>query len=283
MIVSAMISQLRREVGDMPKATRAAQVGNGNINLFNTGKFPIVESSYTVYASGSTRTESTHYTIDLDSGDVQMVTTPVNGLEISIDFKYANWRDKNWVEAINQGVDALNARGFFKQIVRNTSIIRLSANIQKYNGPSACVDMYEFLVSDNYTTSGKFVKPQVNWSYQQDANVLLLGSKPTVANRVAISYLRNLQTYTATSATLDTLNDWNEIVKEKAKAIFYRSLAGKIAKQGHATVDEGHFSFTNLRAMANDHDTSFERLAARKKPTRPAKDLQYALETGGVA
>lgn len=283
MIASALISQLRREHGDEPKSIRVARQGNGLVNLFNTGNFPIIEGSYIVYISGVAKAETTDYTIDLDNGDVRALSTPANGIEVRAQFKYAFWRDQNWNEAINQSIDTLNARGFFRQVVRNGSIIRLSANVQVYSGPSACIDMYEFLTRYPNTTSGNLVKPFVNWSYQQDANKLVLGNPPTAANYAAISYLRNLQTYSATSATLDVLPDWNELIKKKSGAIFYRSLAGKIAKQGNATVDEGHFSFTNLRTMANDLDNEFENLSKRKKPTRPAKDMQWLADTGGVA
>lgn len=286
MITSALITQLRREYGDQPKSVRVSRQGNASVNLFNLGKFPVVESSYAVTVGTSAFTEGTsptrQFQIDLDNGDLQINTTPANGINVQAQFKYAYWRDKNWNEAINQAIETLNARGFFRQVVRNTSIFRFSAGIRTYNGPSACVDLYELLISDDNTVSGNFSKPATNWSYQQDANKVVLGNKPATAARAAISYLRNLQTYSATSATLDILNDWVELVKKKSGANFYRSLAGKIAKQGNATVDEGHFSFTNLRTMANDLDNEFERLASRKKPTRPAKDLQYNQEKGGI-
>lgn len=283
MITSALISELRREYGDEPKSVRVARQGNGTVNLFNVGKFPVIEGSYVVYLSGVAKVETTDYGYNLDNGDIRMVATPNNGVEVASQHQYAVWRDKNWVEAIGQAIEALNSRGFFRQIVRNTSIIRVSANVQVYSGPSACVDIYEFLVRDNNTTSGALVRPQINWSYQQDANKLVLGLKPTVSNYAAISYLRNLQKYSATSATLDILPDWTELVKKKSGAIFYRSLAGKIAKQGNATVDEGHFSFTNLRTMANDLDNEFENFSKRKKPTRPAKDMQWLAGDGGIA
>lgn len=283
MIASALISECRREFNDVPKKVRVERNGDGVINIFNVGRFPVIEGSYAVYVAGSQKTETTHYTFDLDSGDLAMVSTPTNGQAVRSEHKYATWRDKNWVESFNKAIESLNARGFFRQVVRNTSIFRLSANVQAYSGPSACIDLYELLLSDNYTVSGNFIKPAVNWSYQQDANKIIIGNKPSVANRAAISYLRNLQTYAATSATLDILPDWKELVKMRAGANFYRSLAGKIAKQGAATVDEGHFSFSNLRTMANDLDAEFERLAARKKPTRPAKDMQWQQSGGGVA
>lgn len=271
---------MRREYGDEPKSVRVARRGNGSVNTFNTGKFPVIESSYTVYVSGVAKTEGAgnDYTFDLDNGDIYFPSVPANDVEVASQFKYATWRDKNWVEALNQGIDALNARGFFRQTVRQGFI--LSAGVRVFSGPSACIDMYEVL---HTPISGSIMKLPVNWSYQQDANKLVLGSPMSTATSGVRSYLRNLQKYSATSATIDTLDDWNELVKKKAGALFYRSLAGKVAKSAHAVVDEGHFSFTNLRTMANDLEAEFERLAIRKKPTRPAKDMQYMLYAGGIA
>jgi len=275
MITSALISQCRREFMDEPKSVRVSKQGDGSVNLFNVGRFPVVEGSYAVSVGTSARTETTHYTFDLDNGDLKILATPPNGIEVKSEHKYAHWRDKHWMEAINQGVDALNGRGFFKQIVRNTAIVRLSSGIQSYSGPSACVDIYEFLVSDTGLSGGTYVKPSYNWEYQQDANKLIIGSKPTASCWAAISYLRNMQPVNSTSAALDVSTDWIEMVKKNTGAQFYRSLAGKIAKEGNANIDEGHFSFTNLRGMANDLYTDFEKLAVRKKPTRPAKDIQW--------
>lgn len=282
-VVSALITQCRRESGDKSKSTSVQRAGNNSVNLFNVGKFPVVEGSYNVYVSGALKTETSDYTYDLDNGDLRILTAPGNGTLVRSDHKYAEWRDKNWVEAINDAIGELNARGFFRQVIRDTSSLRISANVQVYTPPSTCVDLYEFLVRDNYTTSGNLMKPRVNWSYQQDANKLVLGNKPSVANYTAISYLRRLQSYTATSATIDVLADWEIIVQKKAVAKFYRYMAGKIAKQGNASIDEGHFSFTNLRTMANDLDNEFDRLATRKKPTRPSRDMQYLDDVGGVA
>jgi hypothetical protein len=283
MITSALISQCRREFGDVGKTTQVSRAGDGVSTVFNVGKFPVIEGSYTIFRNTSALVENSGYTYDLDNGDLTMLFTPTTSHTIKSQHKYAHWRDKNWVEAINQGIEELNARGFFRQVARNTNIMRLSANVRVYSGPSACIDLYEVLESDNFTISGNFVKLGTNWSYQQDANKLVLGLKPTQPNRLAISYLRNMRTYAATSATLDVANDWIEAIKKFAGAKFYRSLAGKIATQGAATVDEGHFSFTNLRTQANDLLAEFDLFAKRKKPTRPAKDMQYHIDGGGIA
>lgn len=286
MITSALIQECRREYGDWPKSTQASKLGDGTTTLFNLGQAPIVEKSFTIYKDTTAQTSggaSPQYTLDLDNGDLNLTSAATSAQTVKANFKFAHWRDQNWNEAIGQAIEALNARGFFRQVVRNTSIMSISANVRVYSGPSACVDLYEVLESDDYTTSGNFRRLSTNWSYQSDANKLVLGSDPSVKNKLAISYLRNLQKYSATSATLDVLTDWAELLKKKAGALFYRSVAGKIAKQGNATIDEGHFSFTNLRAMANDLDNEFNELALRKKPTRPAKAIQWHIPGGGEA
>lgn len=271
MITSALISELRRESGDEPKSTRMSRQGNGSVSLFNLAKFPVIEGSYSIFLDTTQKTETTHYTLDKDNGDLFMLSVPTVNQTVAAQYKYAHWRDQNWVEAIAKSIENLNARGFFRQVVRNNSIFRISANIQVYSAPSACVDLYEVLIKSGQD----YVKPGINWEYQQDANKVVFNGTPTSPASASISYLRNLQVPSASSMSLDILSDWKELVKIKAQSIFYRSLAGKIAKQGNATIDEGHFSFTNLRNMANDLDAEFERLAARKKPTRPAKELQF--------
>ena len=278
MITSAVISQLRRETGDIPKLTRMARTGDGAITIFNTGRFPVVEGSYTVYKGTSGQTETTHYSLDLDSGDLTFQNAPASSYQAIFQGKYANWRDKNWVDAINNAVDDLAARGYFRQVVRLSRY--LSAGVRSFSAPSACVDAYELLES---RTSGSYQKLGTNWSYQQGANKIVLGNPPTVKLSGAISYLRSMQKYTATSATLDVQDEWVNLIKKNAKAQYWSFMAGKSAAQGNAKVEEGHFSFTSLRTQARDLMQEFQNEAPRYKPTRPAKDIQWQQENGGVA
>ena len=283
MLVSTIITELRREAGDLGKSTKATRASDGTSTLFNLGNFPILEGSYAIYVNDVLKTETTDYTLDKDNGDLVLSTAPTSWQEVRAEYKYVNWRDQNWLQAIKEAVQMLNARGFFRQVVRNKTIMEISANVTEYSGPSACVDIYEVLESDNYTVSGTFKKIGVNWSYQQDANKLVVGNKPSVANKLAISYLRNLQEPTSTSVTIDVLDDWITIIKQRAKSSYYQSLAAKIAQEGNANIDEGHFSFTNVRTLSRDLNEDFEKLALRKKPTRPAKDMQWQMDTGGVS
>jgi hypothetical protein len=281
MITSALISECRREFGDQPKTTRLSRSGNGTINLFNTGKYPIIEGSYTVRQAGTPLVEGTTsgFTVNLDNGDILVDVAPGSGVEITADLQSAEWRDRNWLEAINGAVQSLNARGFFRQVVREP--ITISGSVRTFSGPTDAIDAYELLYTPG--PNQEPMKLGQNWSYQQDANKFVLGAAMSSRTSGLTSYLRNMRTYTATSATLDVKDDWIELVKKQAGSNFYRFMAGKIAKQGNANIDEGHFSFTNLRTTAADLESDFEKLALRKKPTRPAKDIQFAVQGGGFA
>ncbi len=283
MITSALIAQCRREFHDQPKTTRKLRDGDGSSTVFNLGDFPIIEGSLSVYVADVAKTETTDYSIDLDNGDLVFVSAPASGAEVRAEFKYAHWRDTQWNEAQNQAIEELNGRGFFRQVVRTSGLVALSAGVRKYNAPSACIDVYEIFKPDNSLSTGNYSLLNDNWNYQQDSNTIVTGSKPGAASPLEISYLRRMQTYSATSATLDTKDDWRELIKKRAGSIFYRSLAGKVAKEGNASIDEGHFSFSNLKSEADSYFSEFDTMAIRSKPTRPAKNIQWNIPGGRPA
>lgn len=282
MITSALINQCRRLYNDIPISHQAQRNGDGQSTIFNVGRFPVIENSYSVYLNSVLQTENTHYTLNKDNGDLTMTTAPNNGVPLKINYQYANFRDLHWIEAINHAIESLNSYGFFRQVSRDKTTMHLSANVSIYNGPSQCIDLYEVLYSDNNTASGNFLKLPGNWRYDQDSNKLILGYKPSAAGVLAVSYLRKLKTYSTTSATLDVPDDWIELLKLKSGAYYYQHMASKIAAQGAATIDEGHFSFTNLRTLASDLDKKFQEMAIRKKPPRPYQDIQWHIGGGGV-
>src|SRR3990167_755603 len=177
MILSGLISQLRSKYDDHPRAAQVTKTGDGTATLFNVGRnrIPIIENSYSVYKGTSAQTETTHYTLDKDTGDIEFVTAPLSAYCIKVNFKHANFRDKQWREAINDGIDKMNARGFTRQIIRDTSSFVISANRQSASGPSGAKDVYQLLENDG---SGNYADLRGNWQYQEDANKIVLGLKP---------------------------------------------------------------------------------------------------------
>lgn len=293
MLTSAFIAQLRRKYNDIPQLAQALRTADGASTAFNVGRnrIPILESSYSIYFDATAKAETTDYLLDKDSGDIQTVAVQNNGVVIKANFKHANFRDAHWVEAINYGIDALNGRGFFRQVSRSTSGLVLLPNVMKYNAPSGAIDLYEILQPGYGGTnnnpnqafvSGGLLTLQGNWSYQSDSNKVTLGFRPVSTLSATISYLRNLNKYTATSATLDVRDQWLSLLDLKAGAYYFRHMAAKIATEGNASIKEGHFSFSSLRTQSADLEQMFEIEAKRVKPSRPAKNIQFNIPGGGV-
>lgn len=273
---ATLISQLRREFRDVPRTSQVAKTGDGSANLFAIGRYPIVEGSVSVYKGTSAQTSGTHYFLDMDNGEVSFVSAPTSAYVTKVNFKHAWFRDRDWVEAVNNGISWLNSRGFFRQIVRSPSLFHLSANVRVYNAPSACVDLYELLLHQNRTSSGAYIRTPGRWEYQNDQNKVTLEFLPSVLEPATISYLRAMQTYTATSATVDVKDEWLEAVKMKAGEYFHLAVASRLAREGNQSIEEGHFSFTNLRTMAETLGQRATELSVRLKPTRPAKNVKFA-------
>jgi len=278
MIVSALISVLRRRYNDLPIKHQDALVGDGASTIYRTQFSPIKEGSCKLYFSNSLVAAS-GYTFDYDTGDLVLGGSTTS--EIKIQYQEVKFRDQHWLEAIQSSVDSLGDQ-FFKGVVGDVSSMHISANVQKYNCPSSCIRLTEVLESDNYTASGNWSKLRINKRYDRLTNSLIIGAKPGKANYLLISYLRKITRPAATTSVLDTEDKWNELIELKAGAYFTRSMASKVAQQGNVSVEEGHFSMAQLRALANDNEIMFENLKKKLKPVMPASEIPYYMHGGGI-
>lgn len=278
MLVSGFISVLRRRYNDLPTKHQDTRTGDGSSTIYKTQFAPIKESSFKQYINNSLIAAS-GYTIDLDTGDLVLIAATSN--EIKSQYQEVKFRDQHWLEAIQSAVDALGDQ-FFRSVVGDVSSMHISADVQKYNCPSSCIKLTEVLESSDYTSAGSWNKPKVNIRYDRRSNVLVFGSKPSKANYMLISYLRKLNRPTAATSALDVEDSWLQLIDLKAGAIFLRSQASKIAQQGNATVEEGHLSMAQLRALANDNEILFENLKKKLKPIMPASEVPFYIHGGGT-
>jgi hypothetical protein len=278
MLVSGFISVLRRRYNDLPTKHQDTRTGDGSSTIYKTQFAPIKESSYKQYINNSLIAAS-GYTIDLDTGDLVLIAATSN--EIKSQYQEVKFRDQHWLEAIQSAVDAMGDQ-FFRSTIGDVSSMHISADVQKYNCPSSCIKLTEVLESSTSTLSGSWVKPKVNTRYDRRSNVLVFGSKPTKANYLLISYLRKINRPSAVTSALDVEDAWLQLLDLKAGAIFFRSQAAKIAQQGNATVEEGHLSMAQLRALANDNEILFENLKKKLKPIMPASEVPFYIHGGGT-
>lgn len=281
MITSAFITKLRREYNDLPTKHRDIKTADGSSTVYKSMYYPIKEGSYALYINNSLKTETTDYTVDLDTGDIVLASAPSNGQQIRFQYQSVRWRDQNWLEAIQSSFYSLGDE-FYRSVVRSTSSMALSAGKTVYDAPSACIRLMEVLESSDYTTSGEWVQLNTNTRYDRRSNKLILGTKPTRANYLAISFLRKLSPPTLTGSALDTEDNWLELHKTKAGSLFLRSQANKTALQGNATTEEGFYSMGQLRQLANDDEIKHENLKKKLKPTMPHSVIPYYIHGGGT-
>ena len=277
MLISEYISVLRRRYNDLPVKHEDVRTGDGSSTVYKTQYAPIKEGSFKLYLNNSLIAAS-GYTIDLDTGDLVLIAA--SSAEIKSQYQEVKFRDQHWLEAIQSAVDSLGDQ-YFRSVVGDISSMYISANVQKYNCPSSCIRLTKVMESTDYTSAGSWAKPRINTRYDRRSNVLLLGSKPTKANYLLISYLRKITRPTATTSALDVEDNWLQLLDLKSGAFFYRSIASKIAQQGNATVEEGHLSMAQLRALANDNEIMFENLKKKLKPIMPASEIPYYIPEGG--
>ncbi len=277
MITSALISNLRREYNDLPVKHHDQKTGDGSSTVYKTKASPIKESSYSILIGNALKTTPTDYTLDLDTGDIDLVSSTSSLIEIK--YQAVKFRDQHWLESIQGAFDSLGD-SFFTTKVRES--FNLSANVQVYSAPTGCIRIYELLESSNYTTSGTWVKPQVNWRYDKSANKLILGNKPSKANYAKISYLKRLTRPTLTTSILDVEDKWLELIRLKSGSTYLHSMANKYAQQGNVSVEEGHLSVSYLRQLANDNEIKFENLKKKLKPVMPSFVIPYHMHDGGA-
>lgn len=277
MIVSAFISVLRRRYNDLPIKHSDLRTGDGSSTVYKTMYSPIKEGSFKLYI-GNALQASSGYTIDLDTGDLTLGAA--TSASVNAQYQEVNFRDQHWLEAIQSATDSLGDQ-FFRSVVGNTSGMALSAGIQNYNCPTGCIRLTEVLESSDHTSAGSWVKPFVNTRYDRRSNKLILSAKPTTANYLLISYLKRVDRPTAVTSTLDVEDNWLELLELKTGAQYHRTMSSRIAQQGNATVEEGHLSMAQLRALANDYEAMYESSKKRLKPIMPASEIPYYIHGAG--
>src|SRR4030042_1802453 len=119
MTYSAFIEDLRLAVGDIETLTQDKMDGDASTVAFRLSHRPILDDSYDVYISDVSKTETTDYTLNKDTGILTFVSAPASGTKnVKINYKYVflrddeyitiinkvlrRWRRKIWVESVNE-------------------------------------------------------------------------------------------------------------------------------------------------------------------------------------
>lgn len=290
MLYSALISQLRNQVGDTRRRTHVDFTGDGSTTVFQlpTDTFPVYDGSgtYILKVAGVTQTETTNFTLDKDAGTIVFVTTaPTNGQAVTFDASAVYLTDANWLQLINDTIKSMGD-DFWKEFVDTAHVS--TANMLSLSmvalQPNA-IAVYEFQRRTSTTSEWTPVVESCNWRYDRDNNIIYIGIREAFASAGELLRIRGLKTYTlgtATSDTVDVQDKFLTIVEYGCVARYwrwrYKSVVELVTKMSQ---ESSRTPLQELIMLSDRFDRLYEIEKGKLKPGKPARIIPPYKDGGG--
>lgn len=290
MTYATLITQLRNQSGDTRRRVHVDWTGDGSSTVYQmpAETYPVLDQSatYTVKVAGSAQTETTHYSLDKDTGTIVFVTAPTNGQAVTIDCSAVYLTDASWLSVINQVINSLGD-DFWKEFV-DTSGLTTTANMLSLSLVSAqanCIAVYEF--SHRLTTSENWeaVEDICNWRYDRDNNIIYIGDREAFPTSSQPLRIRGLKKYTQGAAvgdTLDVQDQYLTIIEYGSLGRYWRwryksvvELVSKMSQEATRT------PLQELIMLSDRFDRLYELEKGKLKPQKPARLIPVRKEGGG--
>jgi len=116
-------------INDLKTLAQDVFNGDGTLKAFQLANRPILENSYTVKISDVVQTETTHYTLNKDTGILTFVTAPDAGNDnVTIDYEHVKMRDAGYLEAINSAIRHFKIRFWTDEIDTSNAVMVVDQN-----------------------------------------------------------------------------------------------------------------------------------------------------------
>ena len=290
MLYSALITELRNQVGDTRRRTHVDFTGDASTTVFQlpTDTFPVLDQAgtYTLKVGGVTQTETTNFTLDKEAGTIVFVTTaPGNGVAVTFDGSAVYLTDESWLAIINQVIKSLGD-DFFKEFIDtdhtatanmlSLSLVALQAN---------CIAVYEFQRRVATTNDWTTVEESCNWRFDRDNNIIYLGIRNAFTLTGELLRIRGLKTYTLGTLVADTIDVQDKfftILEYGAIARYYRwryksviELVSKMSQEASRT------PLQELIMTSDRFDRLYLEEKMKLKPGKPARIIPPYKDGGG--
>lgn len=290
MLYSALITQLRNQVGDTRRRVHVDFTGDGTTTVFQlpVDTFPVLDQSgtYTLKVAGSTQTETTNFTLDKDAGTIVFVTTaPTNGQALTWDASAVYLTDQNWLDIINAVIYSLGD-DFWKEFIdtaHTATVNMLSLSLVSLQVNAIAV--YEFQRRVDTTEDWVPVEVDCNWRYDRDNNIIYIGIRDAFTLAGELIRIRGLKKYTIgtlVSSTLDVQDKFLTILEYGSIARYWRyryksvvELVSKMSQEASRT------PLQELIMLSDRFDRLYEIEKAKLKPGKPAHIIPPYREGGG--
>ncbi len=279
MLVSEFITILRRAVKDLPVLTQDLFDGDGNTKFFRTREAPILESSFTVTVDSITKTETTDYTFDRDTGVITFVSAPASGSDnIAISYKYINTSDTEWLEIINDIVLELRDKIWTDNVDESTLTTvkdQIDYDLSDLSD-NDIIDVLEFRIRKNTDQDWHDFSSDNKWKYQREQKTVILRPGFGIADYlIRIRYLLTFAVFSAVTDTFDIPLRYQEIFKNFARASHIDLIIMKmINNTGSMTKADSFESLQSLENLAVKYKNRGEKILEKVRPIMPAKTIR---------
>ena len=286
MLYSAFIAKLRTELSDFAryynKGDGETFDGDGSTKIFELTKVPINDGSYTVKVGGATKTETTDYTLDRDTGVLTFVAAPAAASDnIQVIYKYVIIRDEDYIELINDAIDHFRWK-FWKE-ADDTTTFESVADQYEYDLSSLTGIIY--VIHAWYKTSsdaGEWQEVQglTNWKYLKRQEKLYVNPTFDTSDLpMKIRYLKSFTKGTATTDALDIPDEWLLPYKYYIKGRYFENLiAEKIHETAAITTQPSFAPAQVVFDISNKFFIKAEDVATKLAPKLPPMAIKQLSE-----
>lgn len=290
MLYSALITNLRNQVGDTRRRVHVDWTGDGATTIFQlpADTFPVLDQvgTYIVKVATVTKTETTDYTLDKEAGTLVMNSAPTGGQAISIDSSAVHITDAGWLAIINAVIYSLG-NDFWKEFVDSTNFLT-TANMLSLSlvasQPNA-IAIYDFAFRTDTSSEWRVVEETTNWRYDQDNNIIYVGNRSAFTVTGQLFRIRGLKKYTIGTAVTDTVDVQDRfltIIEYGAIARYwrwrYKSVVELVSKM---TQEATRTPLQELIMLSDRFDRLYELEKGKLKPQKPARIIPPVKDGGG--
>lgn len=286
MLYSQFIAKLRVELKDFPKVKRDRWDGDGLTLLFLASTVPIKDGSYVVKVAGVTKTETTHYALDRDTGELLFTAGNEPGAAsdtVEMTYKTVKIRDEDYLEIINDAID--HFRWKFWKMATDTSTLTTVKDQYEYDCSGITGILYiinAWYKASSSATVWQAIQSFTNWKYYPVLQKLYTDPTIDVSSLpMKLLYLKSITKETETSDTLDIPDEWLLPHKYYIYARYYERLIPEKIHDTSAVTTQP--SFTPAQAIFNIAEAYYKKAdeiankLAPKLPPMPIKQIHQGI------
>ena len=284
MTYSTFISKIRTELSDFGKIHTETFDGDASTKSFVLNFIPIKDASYVVKVGGVTKTETTDYSVNKDTGVIVFVSAPAAGSDnIEVSYQSIKIRDEDYIEIINDAIDHFRWK-FWKEADDNTTFESVA---DQYEYDLSALTGIIYVIHAWYKTSsdaGEWQEVQglTNWKYLKRQEKLYVNPTFDTSDLpMKIRYLKSFTKGTATTDTLDIPDEWLLPYKFYIKARFFeQQIAEKVSETAAITTIPSYTPAQVMFQIAENYYKKADDVAnklAPKLPSLPIKNLSEGI------